>query len=143
MFAASEAQAAGRGGVSAVQRATGIARSTIDRGLREPAVAPYGIYDIAANAGWINLGITHDTAAFAVESIRRWWHGCGSTRYPNATKLLITADCGGSNGARLRLWKRELQVLADELGIAISVCHHPPGTSSRVDDWRGGGRSRM
>jgi hypothetical protein len=111
-------------------------------------VAPYGIYDIAANAGWINLGITHDTAAFAVESIRRWWHGCGSARYPNATKLLITADCGGSNGARVRLWKRELQVLADELGIAISVCHHPPGTSkwNRIEhrlfafitqNWRG------
>jgi hypothetical protein len=77
-------------------------------------VAPYGIYDIAANAGWINLGITYDTAAFAVESIRRWWHGCGSARYPNATKLLITADCGGSNGARVCLWKRELQVLADD-----------------------------
>lgn len=111
-------------------------------------VAPYGIYDIAANAGWINLGITHDTATFAVESIRRWWHACGSPRYPNATKLLITADCGGSNGARVRLWKRELQVLADELRIAISVCHHPPGTSkwNRIEhrlfafitqNWRG------
>jgi Rhodopirellula transposase DDE domain len=111
-------------------------------------VAPYGIYDIAANAGWVNLGITHDTAAFAVESIRRWWHACGSARYPNATKLLITADCGGSNGARVRLWKRELQGLADELGIAISVCHHPPGTSkwNRIEhrlfafitqNWRG------
>ncbi len=111
-------------------------------------VAPYGVYDIAANAGWINLGITHDTAAFAVESIRRWWHAWGSSRYPNASNLLITADCGGSNGARVRLWKRELQVLADELGIAISVCHHPPGTSkwNRIEhrlfafitqNWRG------
>jgi hypothetical protein len=111
-------------------------------------VAPYGIYDIAANAGWINLGITHDTAAFAVESIRRWWHACGAARYPAATKLLITADCGGSNGVRLRLWKRELQVLADQLGIAITVCHLPPGTSkwNRIEhrlfafitqNWRG------
>jgi hypothetical protein len=111
-------------------------------------VAPYGIYDIAANAGWINLGITHDTAAFAVESIRRWWHACGSARYSHATKLLITADCGGSNGARVRLWKRELQALANELGIVISVCHHPPGTSkwNRIEhrlfafitqNWRG------
>ena len=110
--------------------------------------APYGIYDIAANAGWVNLGITHDTAAFAVESIRRWWNECGAVRYPAATKLLITADCGGSNGARVRLWKRELQVLADELGMAISVCHHPPGTSkwNRIEhrlfafitqNWRG------
>ena len=103
---------------------------------------PYGVYDIAANTGWVSLGITHDTAAFAVESIRRWWHECGSVRYPTATRLLITADCGGSNGVRVRLWKRELQVLADELGITITVCHLPPGTSSRVGDWRGGGRVR-
>ena len=75
------------------------------------------------------VGINHDTAAFAVESIRRWWHELGAARYPDATRLLITADCGGSNGARVRLWKRELQVLADELGIAITVCHLPPGTS--------------
>jgi hypothetical protein len=90
---------------------------------------PYGIYDVGDNAGWVNLGISHDTAEFAVESIRRWWYDLGKTRYPNATKLLINADCGGSNGARVRLWKRELQVLADELGIAITVCHLPPGTS--------------
>jgi hypothetical protein len=90
---------------------------------------PYGIYDIAANTGWVNLGINHDTAAFAVESIRRWWYELGTGRYPTATRLLITADCGGSNGVRLRLWKRELQVLADELGISITVCHLPPGTS--------------
>jgi hypothetical protein len=90
---------------------------------------PYGVYDIAANAEWVNLGINHDTAAFAVESIRRWWYELGSTRYPAATRLLINADYGGSNGARLRLWKRELQVLADELGISITVCHLPPGTS--------------
>jgi hypothetical protein len=90
---------------------------------------PYGIYDIANNAGWVNLGISHDTAVFSVESIRRWWYELGAARYPTATRLLITADCGGSNGVRLRLWKRELQVLADELGISIAVCHLPPGTS--------------
>ncbi len=109
---------------------------------------PYGIYDITNNAGWVNLGISHDTAAFAVESIRRWWHELGATRYPTATRLLINADCGGSNGARVHLWKRELQVLADELGIAITVCHLPPGTSkwNRIEhrlfafitmNWRG------
>jgi hypothetical protein len=109
---------------------------------------PYGVYDIAANAGWINLGITHNTAAFAVESIRRWWHERGAVRYPAATRLLITTDCGSSNGVRMRLWKRELQALADELGIAITVCHLPPGTSkwNRIEhrlfafmtqNWRG------
>src|SRR5580692_5716825 len=92
-------------------------------------VAPYGVYDIAANDGWVNLGISHDTAAFAVASIRRWWQVLGATRYPTAKQLLINADCGGSNGNRVRLWKRELQVLADELGIAITVNHLPPGTS--------------
>jgi len=92
-------------------------------------VAPYGVYDVAANEGWINLGISHDTAAFAVESIRRWWHGLGAARYPTATRLLINADCGGSNGNRVRLWKWELQVLADELGIEITVNHLPPGAS--------------
>jgi hypothetical protein len=91
--------------------------------------APYGIYDIAANQGWVNVGISHDTAAFAVASIRRWWHELGAARYPNTTKLLITADGGGGNGYRVRLWKRELQALADELGIEIAVCHLPPGTS--------------
>ena len=90
---------------------------------------PYGVYDVAADAGWVNLGISHDTAAFAVESIRRWWHELGAARYSDATRLLINADCGGSNGARVRLWKRELQVLADELRIEITVCHLPPGTS--------------
>jgi hypothetical protein len=105
-------------------------------------VAPYGVYDIAANAGWINLGINHDTAAFAVESIRRWWQQLGQARYDQAKRLLITADCGGSNGARVRLWKTELQALADQTGLSITVAHLPPGTSSRVDDWRGGCRSR-
>jgi hypothetical protein len=91
--------------------------------------APYGVYDIASNAGWVSVGIDHDTASFAVNSIRRWWQTMGQVRYPHATQLLITADCGGSNGARVRLWKRELQALANELGIAITVCHLPPGTS--------------
>src|SRR3954468_1502335 len=92
-------------------------------------VAPYGVYDIAANAGWVNLGIDHDTAAFAVESIRRWWRDLGRPRYPTATRLLITADCGGSNGVRVRLWKRELQGFADETGLSVTVAHLPPGTS--------------
>ncbi len=91
--------------------------------------APYGVYDLANNIGWVNLGISHDTAAFAAESIRRWWQRLGAVRYPQARRLLITADCGGSNGARLRLWKVELQKLARELGLEISVCHLPPGTS--------------
>jgi hypothetical protein len=91
--------------------------------------APYGVYDIAENAGWVSVGIDHDTASFAVNAIRRWWQAMGCQRYPNATGLLITADCGGSNGVRLRLWKRELQTLANELAIAITVCHLPPGTS--------------
>jgi hypothetical protein len=91
--------------------------------------APYGVYDIADNAGWVSLGIDHDTASFAVNAIRRWWQAMGRARYPQATQLLITADCGGSNGARVWVWKHELQVLANELGIAITVCHLPPGTS--------------
>ena len=90
---------------------------------------PYGVYDLAANAGWVSVGMNHDTAAFAVQTIRRWWTEIGSTRYPDATRLVITADGGGSNGSRLRLWKRELQRLADELGIDIVVHHLPPGTS--------------
>jgi hypothetical protein len=111
-------------------------------------VAPYGIYDIAANAGWVNIGIDHDTAAFAVESIRRWWLELGKSRYPDAKRLLITADCGGSNGVRVRLWKRELQKLVNEIGVKITVAHLPPGTSkwNRIEhrlfafitqNWRG------
>ena len=92
-------------------------------------VAPYGIYDIGQNTGWVNVGTDHDTAAFAVESIRRWWRMMGQSEYPHARRLLITADAGGSNGARVRLWKTELQKLADQTGLAISVCHFPPGTS--------------
>ena len=90
---------------------------------------PYGIYDITANTGWVNVGTDHDTAAFAVESIRRWWHTRGSHDYPNATRLLITADAGGSNGYRSRAWKTELAALAAGTGLAITVCHLPPGTS--------------
>ena len=90
---------------------------------------PYGIYDLAANTGWVNVGIDNDTAAFAVQTIRRWWQDVGGVRYPLAKRLLITADGGGSNGSRVRLWKRELQRLADELGISIEVRHLPPGTS--------------
>jgi hypothetical protein len=92
-------------------------------------VAPYGVYDIAQNAGWVNVGTDHDTAAFAVESIRRWWQTMGHPTYPKAKRLLITADSGGSNGSRVRLWKLQLQKLADETGLQISVCHFPPGTS--------------
>jgi len=91
-------------------------------------VAPYGIYDLTANAGWVNVGIDHDTAEFAVESIRRWWREMGEATYPRAARLLITADCGGSNGHRVRLWRRELQKLADELRLTVQVCHFPPGT---------------
>jgi hypothetical protein len=90
---------------------------------------PYGIYDLAANTGWVNVGTDHDTAAFAVESIRRWWHGQGRDAYPKATQLLITADAGGSNGHRTRAWKLELAQLATETGLTITVCHLPPGTS--------------
>ncbi|MGH9915334.1 MAG: ISAzo13 family transposase [Pyrinomonadaceae bacterium] len=90
---------------------------------------PYGIYDLAANTGWVNIGIDNDTAAFAVQTIRRWWEDVGRVRYPLARRLVITADGGGSNGSRVRLWKRELQKLADELRIAIEVHHFPPGTS--------------
>ena len=91
--------------------------------------APYGVYDLAANTGWVSVGVDHDTATFAVETIRRWWHAMGQERYPNAQRLLITADGGGSNGSRLRLWKIELQRLANETSLAIAVSHFPPGTS--------------
>jgi transposase len=92
-------------------------------------VTPYGVYDQGRNAGWVNVGIDHNTAAFAVESIRRWWKEVGKQQYPLAKRLLITADGGGSNGSRVRLWKWELQQLADETALAITVCHFPPGTS--------------
>ena len=92
-------------------------------------VAPYGVYDITANTGWVNVGTDADTGQFAVESIRRWWTTMGSAAYPGSTRLLITADSGGSNGSRLRLWKTELAAFATESGLAITVCHLPPGTS--------------
>src|SRR3954464_9251143 len=196
LFTASEARAAGRGGVTAVATATRVARSTIGRGLAELRLGrgdlgsrirrpgggrkPAGetqpgllealgelvqsairgdpeaallwvsksVYDITANAGWVNLGIDHDTAAFAVESIRHWWRDLGRPRYPTAKRLLITADCGGSNGVRVRLWKRELQSFADETGLSVTVAHLRPGTSkwNRIEhrlfafitqNWRG------
>ena len=90
---------------------------------------PYGVYDPQRNEGWVSVGTTHDTAEFAVQGIRRWWQDVGAAAYPDATKLLITADGGGSNGSRLRLWKTELQRLSDETGLAVTVCHFPPGTS--------------
>lgn len=98
--------------------------------LRELGRAtPYGVYDLAHNTGWVNVGVDHNTAAFAVESIRRWWRAQGRAAYPAAKRLVVTADGGGSNGSRVRLWKVELQRLADETGLAITVCHLPPGTS--------------
>ena len=92
-------------------------------------VVPYGVYDVFRDEGWVNVGISHDTAEFSVESIRRWWKQMGRHAYSDATDLLITADSGGSNGARTRLWKTELQQLADETGLRLHVCHYPPGTS--------------
>lgn len=120
-----------------------------DRALGEFSKAiPYGIYDIANNEGWVNVGDSADTAEFAVESIRRWWNQMGADRFPDATRLLITADAGGSNGYRLRAWKVELAKLAAETGLSITVCHYPPGTSkwNRIEhrmfsfitmNWRG------
>jgi Rhodopirellula transposase DDE domain len=90
---------------------------------------PYGVYDLASNEGWVSVGIDHDTAQFAAATIRRWWTEMGSQRFPRASKLLITADGGGSNSSRNRLWKKSLQELADELDLTLKVCHFPPGTS--------------
>ena len=92
-------------------------------------VAPYGVYDLTANQGWVSVGIDHDTAEFAVHSIKRWWLEMGRPLYKQAKRLLITADCGGSNGNRVRLWRLQLQSLANEIGLAVQVCHFPPGTS--------------
>jgi hypothetical protein len=92
-------------------------------------VSPYGVYDLAANEAWVSVGTDHDTGAFAVEAIRRWWQSMGQPLYPEAKRLLVTADAGGSNGYRVRLWKAELQKLADATGLEIAVCHFPPGTS--------------
>jgi len=118
----------------------------IDKALGK--VVPYGVYDVAANEGWVSVGITADTAEFAVQSIRTWRERMGRARYPKARALTITADCGGSNGARVRLWKTELQKLADETGLIVHVHHYPPGTSkwNRIEhrlfchitqNWRG------
>lgn len=96
---------------------------------KEGKVAPYGVYDLGKNKGWVGVGIASDTAEFAVNTIRDWWHKMGKKDYKNASKLMITADCGGSNGSRVRLWKWELQRLANELRKEIHVCHFPPGTS--------------
>ena len=90
---------------------------------------PYGVYDLAGNEGWVSVGIDHDTAEFACASLLRWWNEMGSARFPRATELMITADGGGSNSSRNRLWKKSLQGLADELGMILKVCHFPPGTS--------------
>jgi hypothetical protein len=90
---------------------------------------PYGVYDLTRNEGWVSVGIDHDTARFAAASIGRWWRKMGRRRYPQARELLITADCGGSNSSRTRLWKVALQELADDLGLSLAVCHFPPGTS--------------
>ncbi len=101
-----------------------------DPALGEYAKAiPYGIYDVGNNEGWVSVGDTADTAEFAVESIRRWWNTMGHARFPNATRLLVTADCGGSNGYRVRAWKAQLAVFAAETGLRITVAHYPPGTS--------------
>ena len=109
---------------------------------------PYGVYDVGADAGWVSVGVDHDTAEFAVETLRRWWRNLGAAAYPESGRVLVTADAGGSNGMRSRLWKAELQRFADETGLAVSVCHFPPGTSkwnkiehrmfSRITrNWRG------
>jgi hypothetical protein len=120
-----------------------------DRALGDRAKAiPYGIYDLVNDEGWVSVGDTADTATFAVESIRRWWNQMGRSRFPDAERLLITADAGGSNGYRLRSWKVELARLAAETGLRITVCHYPPGTSkwNRIEhrmfsfitiNWRG------
>jgi Rhodopirellula transposase DDE domain len=90
---------------------------------------PYGVYDLANNQGWVSIGITHDTAQFAAQTIRRWWENMGAKRFPRARELMITADGGGSNSSRSRLWKVALQELADQIGLTLQVCHFPPGTS--------------
>ncbi|MCI0445687.1 ISAzo13 family transposase, partial [bacterium] len=99
------------------------------RDPKKPKAIPYGVYDIGADHGYVNVGIDHDTAEFAVATIRRWWKHLGKKKYPKSTRLLISADAGGSNGYRLKLWKAELQKFANETGLKITVCHFPPGTS--------------
>ena len=94
-----------------------------------PKAIPYGVLDVWANEGWMSVGDDHDTGAFAVNAIRRWWEEMGAGRYPKARRLMVTADAGGSNGYRNRLWRRALATLAEETGLQITVCHYPPGTS--------------
>ena len=107
-----------------------MAPATVKRSRkRSSCLTPYGVYDVGANAGWVSVGITSDTAEFAVASIRQWLNRMGRKRYPDARELTITADCGGSNGARVRLWRIELQRFADETGLVLNVHHYPPGTS--------------
>ena len=101
------------------------------RSLADGKAVPYGIYDLLHNSGFVNVGIDHETAEFAVESLRRWWKTIGSILYPTTKEVLIVADGGGSNGARNRLWKQQLQQLANETGLAITVCHLPPATVPR------------
>jgi hypothetical protein len=101
----------------------------IDKAPDKGRVTPYGVYDLTANEGWVSVGTDHDTARFAAETIGKWWREMGRSRYPNATELLITADGGGSNSSRCRLWKIALQELADATGLVLNVCHFPPGTS--------------
>jgi hypothetical protein len=110
-------------------RKKGEPRKTNTHDFGTDRISPYGVYDQTYNQGWVNVGTDHDTSEFAVESIGKWWEKMGAFRYPEAGHLLITADCGGSNGYRVRLWKTSLQRLANETGLVISVCHFPPGTS--------------
>ncbi|TMR96006.1 ISAzo13 family transposase [Nonomuraea basaltis] len=116
---------------------------------KKELVGPHGVFDVGANAGWVSVGTDHDTAAFAVNAIRTWWSRVGRARYPDAAEVLIIGDCGGSNGNRVRLWKKELAAFAAETGLAIRLAHLPPGTSkwSRIEhklfscssmNWRGG-----
>lgn len=117
------------GGAEYARKGTPETTNTYDFIGEAGKAVPYGVYDVGANSGWVNVGTDADTGMFAVESIRRWWNRIGAPAYPGASKLLITADGGGSNGARLRLWKTQLAELATETGLEITVCHLPPGTS--------------
>ena len=117
----------GRSGVRAVSPEPVRVHDFPDKALGK--AIPYGVYDLTHDAGWVSVGVDHDTASFAVETLRRWWQRMGCVSYPVARRLLITADGGGSNGSRNRLWKWELQQFADETGLRVSVCHFPPGTS--------------
>ncbi len=101
----------------------------IDKAPDKGRVTPYGVYDLTANEGWVSVGTDHDTARFAAQTILKWWREMGQSRYPNAKELLITADGGGSNSSRCRLWKIAIQELADETGLTLNVSHFPPGTS--------------